>query len=108
MAVSPAYESLVQTALMRFARKGLFPFYSQSGFGPRGPGKKVLDLISRKERRKRRPDITYVLRNKRSGYPSQIEFQPAKPPKPWQKARARAQAARIIKMYAPAGTINPY
>jgi hypothetical protein len=108
MAVSSVYENRVRTALVRFAARGRFPFYSQSGFGPRGPRKEVLDLISRKERRLRRPDITYILRNRRWGYPSQIEFQDARPPKPWQIARARTHARRIIRMYAPVGTVNPY
>jgi hypothetical protein len=102
MAVSQAYENRVRKALMRFAKRGLFPFYSRAGLGPRGPRKGVLDLISRAETRHRRPDVTYVLRNVEWKYPSQIGFQPAKPPKDWQKKRARAEADRIIKRYGPA------
>lgn len=108
MAVSQAYENLVRKALIQFAKRGLFPFYSGAGFGPRGPRKDVLDLISRVETRHRRPDITYVLRNMKWKYPSQIGFQPAKPPKNWQKKRARVEASRIIKRYGPANATNPY
>lgn len=108
MAVSPIYQSRVFSALIRFAKVGRFPYYGSCGFGARGPRKKVLDLISRGETRKHRPDITYVLRNRKWGYPSQIGFMPAKPPSKRQKARAKLEANRIIRAYAPAGTKNPY
>jgi hypothetical protein len=108
MAVSPVYQSKVLTALVRFAKAGRFPYYSQCGFGPRGPRKVVLDQIHHDEKRKGRPDITCVLRNKKRGYPSQIAFRPAKPPKKWQKRRAKSEADRIIKTYSPPGTKNPY
>ena len=106
--VSPAHQRNVHAALVRFASAGHFPCYSSCGFGARGPRKEVLGLISRGEKRKRRPDITYVLRNKKWGYPSQIGFRRAKPPNKKQKARAKREANRIIKAYAPAGTKNPY
>ena len=108
MAISPIYQSRVFSALMRFAKVGRFPYYGRCGFGARGPRKEVLDLISHGERRKRRPDITYVLRNRKWGYPSQIGFRPAKPPSKRQKVRAKLEANRIIKAYAPAGIRNPY
>jgi hypothetical protein len=108
MAVSSAHQGKVLAALVRFAKAGRFPYYSQCGFGPRGPREEVLDLIHHGEKRKRRPDITYVLRSKKWGYPSQIDFRPAKPPKKWQKARAKLEADRIIKTYSPPGTKNPY
>jgi hypothetical protein len=108
MAVSPAYQNRVRAALVRFAKAGRFPYYSRSGFGAREPRKEVLDRISHGETRQRRPDITYVLRSKKWGYPSQIGFRPAKPPKKWQKARAKSVADRIIKLYGPQGTRNPY
>jgi hypothetical protein len=38
----------------------LATYYSQCGFGPRGPRKDVLDQIHHDEKRKGRPDITYV------------------------------------------------
>jgi hypothetical protein len=108
MAVSSAYKNKVRAALMQFAKKGHFPYYSECGFGLYGPGKEVLDLISREETRNGRPDITFVLRSKATDYPSQIGFKPAKPPSPTQKAQASAEAQRIINAYAPSGTRNPY
>jgi hypothetical protein len=93
---------------MDFAKRGQFPFYSNCGFGPRGPGKEVLDEISREETRNGRPDITFVLRNKKTGYPSQVGFKPAKRPTDQQKADARAEAQRVIDAYSPPGTKNPY
>jgi hypothetical protein len=93
---------------MQFAKKGQFPFYSHCGFGPRGPGKDVLDEISRDETRNGRPDITFVLRSKSTGYPSQIGFEPAKRPTSQQKATARAEAQRIIATYGPPSARNPY
>jgi hypothetical protein len=47
MAVSTAHKYKVQAALMQFAKTGLFPYYSECGFGGYGPGKDVLDEISR-------------------------------------------------------------
>lgn len=108
MAVSPAHKYAVRAALMQFAKKGQFPFYSHCGFGPRGPGKDVLDRISREETRNGRPDITFVLRSRVTGYPSQIGFKPAKTPTDQQKTAARAEAQRIISAYGPAGARNPY
>jgi hypothetical protein len=78
------------------------------GFGAYGPGKDVLDEISREETRNGRPDITFVLRSKTTGYPSQIGFKSAKPPDDTQKVQARTEAQRLIDAYAPAGKRNPY
>lgn len=108
MAVSPARKYAVRAALMQFARSGQFPFYSDCGFGPRGPGGDVLNEISHEETRNGCPDITFVLRSKTTGYPSQIGFMPAKPPTAQQKATARAEAQRVISAYGPPGTRNPY
>jgi hypothetical protein len=52
-------------------------------------------------------DLTFLLRNKRTGYPSVIEGKECKPPSPEQKARAIAVAQQITDTYAP-GTSNPY
>jgi hypothetical protein len=108
MAVLTAYKYKVRAALMQFAKTGLFPHYSDCGFGTYGPGKDVLDEISREETRNGRPDITFVLRSKTTGYPSQIGFKSAKPPDDTQKVQARTEAQRLIDAYAPAGTRNPY
>jgi hypothetical protein len=108
MTVSQTHKYAVRAALMQFAKRGQFPFYGDCGFGPRGPGKGVLDEISREETRNNRPDITFVLRSRVTGYPSQIGFKPAKPPTEEQKKVARAEAQRIINAYGPPGARNPY
>jgi hypothetical protein len=108
MMVSPEYRYRVRAALMQFAKRGQFPFYSNCGFGPRGPRKAVLDEISRDETRSGRPDITFVLRSHATGYPSQIGFKSSKPPSDKQKAAARAEAQRIIDTYSPPRSRNPY
>jgi hypothetical protein len=92
----------------QFAKTGLFAYYSECGFGAYGPGKDVLDEISREETRNGRPDITFVLRSETTGYPSQIGFKSAKPPDDTQKVQARTEAQRLIDAYALAGTRNPY
>jgi hypothetical protein len=53
MAVSAAYKYKVRAALMQFVKTGLFPYYSECGFGAYGPWKNVLDEISREENTKR-------------------------------------------------------
>ena len=83
-------------------------FGNRFGFGPRGPRKEALDAIAREFSAKSLPDLTYLLQNRRSGYPSQIDFRSAKPqPDDSQKQKARAEAQRIIDRYCP-GTKNPY
>ena len=67
MAVSTAHKYKVRAALMQFVKTGLFPYYSECGFGAYGPWKNVLDEISREETRNGRPDITFVLRSKTTG-----------------------------------------
>jgi hypothetical protein len=95
MAVSTTYKYKVRPALMQFAKTGLFPYYSECGFGTYGPGKDVLDEISGEETRNGRPDITFVLRSKTTGYPSQIGLKSAKAPDDTRKVQARAEAQRL-------------
>lgn len=108
MPVSPRYKLRLYAALMQFAKHGRFPYYSDCGFGPRGPRKEALDLISREETRKGKPDITFILRSMETGYPSQIGFKSAKPPSDDQKRQAREEAQKIIDAYGPAGAKSPY
>jgi hypothetical protein len=84
-------------------------FGTRFGFGPRGPGKEALDAVAREfTDNDHVPDLTFLLRNATSGYPSQIGFKSAKPrPEDWQKTKARAEAQKIIDKYCP-GTRNPY
>jgi hypothetical protein len=84
-------------------------FGTRFGFGPRGPRKEALDAGARDfTNNDHLPDLTFLLRNATSGYPSQIDFRPAKPkPDDTQKAKAKAEAQKIIDMFCP-GTKNPY
>jgi hypothetical protein len=70
--------------------------------------KGVLDLLSKGYKAQKPPiDLTYILKNKRYGLPSQIGGQPAKPPAPWQRQLAHSELQKIIDAYCP-GTPNPY
>jgi hypothetical protein len=84
-------------------------FGQRFGFGPRGPRKEALDAVARDfTNNDHIPDLTFLLRNGKSGYPSQIDFRSAKPaPDDHQKKKARAVAQTIIDKYCP-GTTNPY
>jgi hypothetical protein len=93
---------------MQFAKQGRFPYYSDCGFGPRGPRKEALDFIAREETRKSKPDIAFVLRSMETDYPSQIGFKSAKTPSDEQKREAKMEAQKIIDAYGPAGAKNPY
>jgi UDP:flavonoid glycosyltransferase YjiC (YdhE family) len=52
-------------------------------------------------------DLTFLLRNWRTKYPSVTDGKSSKPPTPQQKVRARVVAQQIIDRYCP-GTKNPY
>jgi hypothetical protein len=84
-------------------------FGNRFGFGPRGPRKEALDAVAREfTDRDHIADLTFLLRNSTSHYPSQIDFRTARPrPDERQKAKARAVAQEIIDKYCP-GTKNPY
>ncbi len=74
----------IRALLLDRARAGETIFYSdlgrQVGIPSRGPWKPILDDIAREEISSGRPDITFLVINKQTGLPGQIEFEPAKPP----------------------------
>jgi hypothetical protein len=75
---------------------------------PQGPWKKVLDEISHEETAKGCPDITFLLKKKSTGYPSQINFHAvAGMPDSQHKAWAREKLQEVIDKYNP-GSFNPY
>ncbi len=100
-----ALERCVAGGRCRFMTYG--EFGNKFGFGPRGPGKKLLDPVARDFKRKGGLDLTYLLRNRRYRYPSQIDGKPSKPPSPKQKVRAERVAQKIINKYC-RGSRNPY
>jgi hypothetical protein len=102
-----ALEQCVAGGRCQFMTYGQFG--TRFGFGPRGPRKEELDAVARDfTNSDHLPDLTFLLRNKTSGYPSQIGFRSAKPkPDAQQIAQAIAEAQKIIDMFCP-GTRNPY
>jgi hypothetical protein len=82
-------------------------FGEHVGIPARGPWKGILDLIAREETAEDRPDITFLVINKRTGYPGQIDFAKAVPPTDSQKQSARAEFQKIADRYSP-GSPNPF
>jgi hypothetical protein len=77
-------KSAIIAALSQCARQRRTIFYGELGqqvdVPARGPWKAVLDEIAREETANGRPDITFLVINKQTGFPGQIGFKPAKPP----------------------------
>jgi hypothetical protein len=88
-----------------------YPYHDD--FGPRvgiptqGPWRPVLDSIADEEDAAGRPDITFVVRSKKTGYPSRIGRVTNRNPSIAQKARAREKMQEVIDQYNP-GSHNPY
>jgi hypothetical protein len=76
---------------------------------PRSGQKKILDevAVACKEDPKIQLDLTFLLRNAETLYPSVIDGQPSKTPTPAQMVRAKEAAQAIIDRFGP-GTRNPY
>jgi hypothetical protein len=108
-----AKKQLIRSELLKCAtaQPTEFPTYaafaSRVGMPTQGPWKGILDAISREETRQGLPDITFVLVNKRTGYPSQIGFTQSKNLTPQLKAHARTEVQKVIDYYNP-GTPNPF
>jgi hypothetical protein len=106
-------KELIRTELLKCARAKPIEILSYSDFGrrvqivPRGPGKKLLDLIAREQNERQRPDITVLLVRKDSGYPGQIDGIRSKNPTPQQKIRAREKLREVIDVYN-RGAPNPF
>jgi hypothetical protein len=106
----------IRAELFRRALDGDFPTYEQ--FDERACGKQMkgrfpwqahFDAIAKEERKLGYPDITFIVKSKTTGYPSQIDFQSAKPkPTPAQHVSLRKGTDEIIRVYCPVGTMNPY
>ena len=106
-------QNLIRSELMKCVTATPMEFPTYAAFAPRvgmpvrGPWKDVLDAISRSETRQGRPDITFVLVNKRTGFPSQIGFAQSKRLTPSLIAQARREVQKVINRYNP-GTHNPF
>jgi hypothetical protein len=73
----------------------------RAGIRVRGPWKGVLDAISKEEANSGRPDITFVVINKKTGLPGQIGFKPAEKPSPEQIELARKGLQEVFDEYHP-------
>lgn len=82
-------------------------FGARVGIPARGPWKRILDLIAEEETAHGLPDITFLVVNKSTGYPSQIGFEDARPPSPSQRCAAKREAGKIIAKYNPEAA-NPF
>jgi hypothetical protein len=65
----------------------------------RGPWKRVLDEIAREETASGRPDITFLVINKQTGFPGQIGFKPAKRPTHQQRQIADDAVSKVFAYY---------
>jgi hypothetical protein len=96
-------EDDIRLALVKMAkgRKKLDyeKFGALVGIPAAGPWNPILDRISLKERAAGRPDLTYLVVRKRTGYPVQIEFTPATKPSAAQRSIADEVFKEIFAYY---------
>jgi hypothetical protein len=103
-------------ALEQSVTGGNYPFQTYGAFGKQNglsenvrtwARRNVLDTVARQFTSTNKLDLTFLLFNSKTKYPSVIDGKPSNPPSPQQKARAHAVAQQIINTYCP-GTKNPY
>ncbi len=70
------------------------------GMSAQGPWKPILDDIGHEETKLRRPDITYLVVNKKHSMPGQIGYKPANPPTDLQKQRFEEEKSKVFAFYA--------
>jgi hypothetical protein len=96
-------EDAIREALVKMAKRRKKLDYSEFGelvgIPTQGPWNPILDKISLAERAAGRPDITYLVVRKRTGYPIQIEFSPAVTPSAAQRAIADEKFEEIFAYY---------
>jgi len=95
----------IRNELLKLARAGKTCFYGEFGLRvdipAQGPWKPVLDVISKEETAAGRPDITFLLINKRTGLPGQIGFKRAQKPTPDQRKLAHDKLQEVFDHYCP-------
>ena len=108
-----AKRGLIERELERCARATPMerPTYSELGarvgIPPRGPWEPVLDAIADDADEAGKPDVTFLIRNARTDYPSRIGRHTTRQPTDDQKRLARKKMQEIIDAYNP-GTANPF
>jgi hypothetical protein len=106
-------KELVRSELLKCATAKPMQFPAYSEFGPRvgiptqGPWKPVLDAIADACDAAGEPDITFVIKNKTTGYPSRVGRVTRRNLTPDQKRFARGKVQEVIDKFNP-GTRNPY
>src|SRR5438874_4852073 len=97
----------VRSELIRLACAGELTYYGLLGTAvgkhPRWPQwKRVLDEISYAEARQQMPDITFLVLNAKTGWPSQIGFESTdNKPTPEQEQKARTELDKVFRHYCP-------
>lgn len=105
-------KALIHGELLKLAKARPLRTVTYKDFGARfripaqGPWK-VLDLIADEDVGQELPDVTYLVINKKTGYPSKIDGKKAKAPSAGQKARAKVEGQKIVAKYNP-GAANPF
>jgi hypothetical protein len=98
-------KSMVRAELIKCACAGKSASYgdfgARVGIPPQGPWKPLLDQISQEETASGRPDITFLLINKRTRFPGQIGFVRANKPSPDQIRLARRELRAVFDKYCP-------
>jgi hypothetical protein len=97
--ISSALRTLAEAHPVRVRTYTEFGALFDPPIPPRGPWKGILDMIAREEVADGRPDITFLVVSKKTGYPGQIGFQDARPPSPAQKRQPREEFDRIVAFY---------
>lgn len=96
-------EDAIRQALVKMGKRRKKLDYTEFGelvgIPTQGPWNPILDKISLAERAAGRPDITYLVVRKRTGYPIQIEFSPSITPSAAQKAIADEVFKEIFAYY---------
>jgi hypothetical protein len=104
---------LIERELLRCAtakpmeRPTYTEFGARVGIPPQGPWQPVLDAIADAADKAGQPDVTFLIRNARTGYPSRIGRVTKRNPDPKMKKRARDKMQEIIDKYN-RGTVNPF
>ena len=93
-------KAAIIAVLVRCARSRRTIHYGELGgevdVPSRGPWKPILDDIAREETSSGRPDITFLVINKQTGFPGQIGFKPAKPPTREQRKIADDEIEKVF------------
>jgi hypothetical protein len=70
------------------------------GLSARGPWKSVLDEIANEETARGCPDVTFLVINKTTGLPGQLDFESTGIPASQKRARVRREHDTIFAAYA--------